>query len=173
MPCIIHHSRILLIRTARCLMCTIFLCHERTPFKQEEAPSSAPSRWDAAPVSPTGSEDDASGEPLPFSTGVDEAHPIACHSCDKAFAKLGHLKRHEQEHKQELPYKCHYCALRFRHKRGRERHMKQHTDGAVYSHRPMEYSIENRFCELTSYEQNHLKYFVWSSLLNRIKAAEL
>jgi hypothetical protein len=40
-----------------------------------------------------------------------------------------------QEHKQELPYKCLYCTLRFRHKRGRERHMKQHTEGTFYTHR--------------------------------------
>ncbi|ESO87814.1 hypothetical protein LOTGIDRAFT_81355, partial [Lottia gigantea] len=53
--------------------------------------------------------------------------PYACQYCEKAFARLGHLKIHEQVHADQLPFKCSYCNRLFRHKRSRDRHMKLHT----------------------------------------------
>lgn len=74
-----------------------------TPFKTDlEQPPSSPAssstctRWDPPPASPNPPGSDDGSPDAPFVIGVDDAHPIACHFCDKAFAKLGHLKTHEQ-----------------------------------------------------------------------------
>ena len=37
-----------------------------------------------------------SHDPLPYSVGLDENHPHACNSCEKAFSKLSYLKKHQQ-----------------------------------------------------------------------------
>lgn len=36
-----------------------------------------------------------------------------CHRCQRLFARLEHLQRHERTHTQEKPFCCHHCDQRF------------------------------------------------------------
>ncbi len=64
-----------------------------------EAQSSSPVFPDP-PVSPATLE--IPPEQLPYVVGVSGTHPYHCQCCEKSFAKLDHLKHHEQVRSQSL-----------------------------------------------------------------------
>jgi hypothetical protein len=44
---------------------------------------------------------------------TDKPRPHVCGTCDRAFARLEHLKRHERSHTKEKPFECPECARCF------------------------------------------------------------
>ncbi|XP_064611571.1 zinc finger protein 423-like [Liolophura sinensis] len=92
--------------------------------------SQSPSSMDCEPMSPSVAA--LTPEEVPFSVGLSENHPYGCQFCEKAFSRLGYLKKHEQIHQDLLPYKCEFCFRSFKHKRSRDRHVKMHTGDKKY-----------------------------------------
>ncbi|XP_050396843.1 zinc finger protein 423 isoform X1 [Patella vulgata] len=100
-----------------------FIDRSDTPLSSISSQSPVPAG--SEPMSPK--SQGMTPEQVPYVVGVSDGHPYACQYCEKAFARLGHLKIHEQVHSDQLPFKCTYCNRLFRHKRSRDRHMKLHT----------------------------------------------
>ncbi|KAH8599870.1 hypothetical protein B0O99DRAFT_466636, partial [Bisporella sp. PMI_857] len=44
---------------------------------------------------------------------TDKPRPHVCGTCQRSFARLEHLKRHERSHTKEKPFECPECARCF------------------------------------------------------------
>ncbi|XP_043279598.1 zinc finger protein 423 homolog isoform X1 [Venturia canescens] len=80
--------------------------------------------------------------------GNNPAAPYPCQFCERTFPRLSYLKKHEQNHGDQMPYRCSWCSRLFKHKRSRDRHVKLHTGDRRYrcSH-----------CEAAFSRSDHLK----------------
>lgn len=55
-----------------------------------------------------------STKPVPkFPTKTDKPRPHVCGTCQRSFARLEHLKRHERSHTKEKPFECPECTRCF------------------------------------------------------------
>jgi len=58
----------------------------------------------------SGSPEDQSAQQEPSNK---KPKRFQCHRCQRLFARLEHLQRHERTHTQEKPFACHQCDQRF------------------------------------------------------------
>ncbi|KAJ4195506.1 hypothetical protein NW759_016440 [Fusarium solani] len=81
--------------------------------------SNRPSSDAAVSTSPSTADNSASGiivnteTPANFSPKTDKPRSYVCGSCQRYFARLEHLKRHERTHTKEKPFECPVCKRRF------------------------------------------------------------
>ncbi|VDD77520.1 unnamed protein product [Mesocestoides corti] len=57
-----------------------------------------------------------------------DIRPYTCNICDKGFTRSDHLITHRRTHTGEKPYPCHYCERCFARSDERSRHVKTHTN---------------------------------------------
>ncbi|KAJ2897584.1 hypothetical protein MKZ38_004538 [Zalerion maritima] len=82
--------------------------------------SNSPPTSTAVGSTPPNTEDTASTvtvstkAPAPnFPTKTDKPRPHVCQTCQRSFARLEHLKRHERSHTKEKPFECPECTRCF------------------------------------------------------------
>lgn len=61
----------------------------------------------------TTGEDSHNGVPTFPPPKTDKPRPHVCTTCDRSFARLEHLKRHERSHTKEKPFECPECSRCF------------------------------------------------------------
>ncbi|KAK2789199.1 hypothetical protein FQN52_006291 [Onygenales sp. PD_12] len=67
---------------------------------------------------------------------TDKPRPHVCTTCNRSFARLEHLKRHERSHTKEKPFECPECARRFARRDLLLRHQQKLHMTAAPSSRP-------------------------------------
>lgn len=83
----------------------------------------------AQPIKPEANQTNSSPFPPPK---TDKPRPHVCGTCQRSFARLEHLKRHERSHTKEKPFECPACTRCFARRDLLLRHQqKLHQQGAT------------------------------------------
>ncbi|CAF2182480.1 unnamed protein product [Rotaria magnacalcarata] len=85
---------------------------------------------------------------IPYGTNQNEDYPHQCSYCNKSFANMALLLKHEQVHVELMPFRCTFCGKGFKHRRSLNRHSKLHTG---------ERKFKCTSCESTFARSDHLK----------------
>ncbi|EXK79185.1 hypothetical protein FOQG_16175 [Fusarium oxysporum f. sp. raphani 54005] len=67
---------------------------------------------------------------------TDKPRPHVCGTCQRSFARLEHLKRHERSHTKEKPFECPECSRRFARSDLLLRHRQKLHQTSIPSSRP-------------------------------------
>ncbi|CAJ0540177.1 Ff.00g074200.m01.CDS01 [Fusarium sp. VM40] len=105
--------------------------------------ATAPANTAAAGTAPSTTTDD-SASTITVNTKVptypppktDKPRPHVCGTCQRSFARLEHLKRHERSHTKEKPFECPECARCFARRDLLLRHQQKLHQGSTPSSRP-------------------------------------
>ncbi|KAG6996761.1 Respiration factor 2 [Fusarium oxysporum f. sp. conglutinans] len=73
------------------------------------------------------------------SSKTENPRPHVCGTCQRSFARLEHLKRHERSHTKEKPFKCPECARCFPRRDLLKRHQQKLHQISTSSLRPRSY----------------------------------
>ncbi|CAG0878681.1 unnamed protein product [Darwinula stevensoni] len=125
-------------------------------FQRGEGGSSG---WSGISTEGSGSGSGSPGGSIADPDLQDRPPPYHCSFCDKSFARLSYLKKHEQSHGEEMPFKCSFCQRLFKHKRSRDRHIKLHTGDKKYRCHQCDAAFSRRFV-LHVGPSDHLKIHV-------------
>ncbi|CAF4688133.1 unnamed protein product [Rotaria sp. Silwood1] len=85
---------------------------------------------------------------IPYGTNQNDDYPHQCSYCNKSFANMALLLKHEQIHVELMPFRCSFCGKGFKHRRSLNRHSKLHTG---------ERKFKCTLCESTFARSDHLK----------------
>ncbi|KAI9652974.1 MAG: hypothetical protein M1831_006303 [Alyxoria varia] len=81
--------------------------------------------------SPSSADNNSAAAPSIPSAKADKPRPHVCGTCQRPFARLEHLKRHERSHTKEKPFECNNCSRSFARRDLLLRHQqKLHQTGA-------------------------------------------
>lgn len=73
---------------------------------------------------------------VPVPTKTDKPRPHVCQTCERSFARLEHLKRHERSHTKEKPFECPECSRCFARRDLLLRHQQKLHQTTTPSSRP-------------------------------------
>jgi len=106
----------------------------QSPTAHESAQMSANNHSQASAAT-AGSQSPGAPKPQP-APKTDKPRPHVCQTCQRSFARLEHLKRHERSHTKEKPFECPECTRCFARRDLLLRHQQKLHMTATPSSRP-------------------------------------